>query len=37
MSSLNEHKSEICGLTIKDKYLASGSNDGQVKIWDIRS
>lgn len=37
VSSLKSHKSEICGLTFKDKFLASGSNDGCVKIWDIRS
>lgn len=37
VSSLNSHKSEICGLSLKDNYLASGANDGTVKVWDVRN
>lgn len=36
---LPAHKEELCGLTVSQNgtTLATGSNDGQLKLWDMRS
>ncbi len=36
VKKLESHRSEVTGLSLKQNYLASGANDGLVKIWDIR-
>ncbi len=36
VAELKTHKGEVCGLSFKDNYLASGGNDNKVAIWDLR-
>ena len=31
------HKTEVCGISMKNYNVASGSNDGRVHIWDLRN
>lgn len=36
VAKMESHRSEVTGLSLKENYLASGANNGLVKIWDIR-
>ena len=31
-----KHTAEICGMSVRNQYLASGGNDNKVVIWDLR-